>query len=149
MFFTRVTNGEPADMQTETLAQDLRDAARMVSANRTFTIVAILSWAVGVSANTTTFSPLNAVLLRSRRNLNCQGHSGQSCDYKQTSEYLLVEFHNFSFVVHVLLGLAFTSVHVDTSECRPSGSALVARSVCVRTDHGSVVFYEDVLRILG
>ena len=46
-------------------------------------------------------------------------------------------------------GLAFTLFHVDTSECRPSGSALVARSVCVRIDHGPILLYEGLPRILS
>ena len=48
-----------------------------------------------------------------------------------------------------LPGLAFTLFHVDTSECRPSGSVLVARSVSVRIDHGSIFPYEGLLRILS
>jgi hypothetical protein len=61
----------------------------------------------------------------------------------------VVEFHGFPFVVHVRPGLAFTPVHVDKSECRPSGSVLVARSVCVRIDHGSMLLYQGLLRILS
>ena len=82
------------------------------------------------------------------RDLSCQGHSCQSYDYKEASEYLLVEFHRFSFVVHVPPGSAFTLFHVDTSECRPSGSVLVALSVRVRIDHGSMLIDEGSLRFL-
>ena len=52
-------------------------------------------------------------------------------------------------VVHVMPGLAFTRVNVGRSECQPSGSVLVARSVCVRIDHGSMLPYEGLLRILS
>ena len=46
-------------------------------------------------------------------------------------------------------GLAFTLFHVDTSECRPSGIVLVARSVCVRIDHGPMLLYEGLSRSLS
>ncbi len=48
----------------ETLMQDLRYAARGLWSSRTFAITAILSLAVGISANTVVFSAVDAVLLR-------------------------------------------------------------------------------------
>src|ERR1700730_7333703 len=45
-------------------------------------------------------------------------------------------------------GPAFTLFHVNTSKCRPSGSVLVARSVCVRIDHGPMLLYEGLSRSL-
>ncbi|HWC95633.1 MAG TPA: ABC transporter permease [Candidatus Sulfopaludibacter sp.] len=47
------------------LLEDLRLAARALAKNRSFTFVAVLSLALGVGANTTVFTLLNALLLRS------------------------------------------------------------------------------------
>src|SRR5678815_271236 len=48
----------------ETLSQDLRYACRTLLKNRGLTLVAVLSLALGIGANTTIFTFINGLLLR-------------------------------------------------------------------------------------
>ena len=48
-----------------------------------------------------------------------------------------------------LSGLALTRVDFDRSECQASGIVLVASFARAGADHGSMFFYEGLLRILS
>ncbi|HLJ16401.1 MAG TPA: hypothetical protein VKV15_18020 [Bryobacteraceae bacterium] len=48
----------------EDLGRDLRQTGRMLAGNRGFAVIAILTLALGIGANTAIFSVTNALLLR-------------------------------------------------------------------------------------
>jgi hypothetical protein len=66
------------------LLQDLRTGARLLARNPGFTFIAILSLAIGIGANTATFSFADGLLLRplpvsSRRVRQCRRIAHEPC----------------------------------------------------------------------
>jgi hypothetical protein len=51
-------------MNASTIVRDVRYAVRMLSRNPGFTLIALLTFAVGIGVNTAVFSVFNAVLVR-------------------------------------------------------------------------------------
>ena len=70
----------------ETLWQDVRYALRMWRRNPGFTVVAALSLAMGIGANTAIFSVLDEVLLRSLPVRNPRGIGAGELDFVEPDQ---------------------------------------------------------------
>jgi putative ABC transport system permease protein len=107
----------------ETLFQDIRFGVRMLAKNRAFTVVALLTLALGIGANTAIFSVVNGIVFRPLPFATPQQLVGVwTRDLKRPgSQYpaSLPTFRDWQQQSHLLQGLAayaFNRFHVSGSE---------------------------------
>ncbi len=137
----------------ETLVKDFRYALRQLMRNPVFTLVAVLSLAIGIGANTAIFSLMNAVLLRSLpvrdpqqlvslTNPNVSGvsiglSSGER-DLMSYPEYEQIRDHAASFS-----GICVAESELDRWQVRINGAAAEdARAKLVSENYFSVLGVE-------
>ncbi|MEW6206890.1 MAG: ABC transporter permease [Acidobacteriota bacterium] len=116
----------------KTIRQDLLYAMRMLAKHRAFTAIAALALALGIGANTTIFSFVNALLLRPLSGVSDYDRlvqvgrtiEGQDFDTLSYPNYLDCRDQSASF--DGLEAYATTALHLSTgSEAERVGSALV------------------------
>jgi putative ABC transport system permease protein len=124
----------------ETLIQDLRYGLRMLRKSPSFTVVAILTLALGIGANTAIFSVVNAVLLRplpypNPRQLALlpEANPKQGITDAGMSYPSLLELRDHSHVFSAIAGLASHSLTL-TGRGEPSE----ARTIVVTQDFFAV-----------
>jgi putative ABC transport system permease protein len=99
----------------QTLWQDVRYGARMLLKSPVFTIIAVITLALGIGANTAIFSVINAVLLRSlpfyepESLVMVWGTSTRSNEQQQAVSF--DDFYDFQRQAQTFTGLAAASPH--------------------------------------
>src|SRR5438876_9429953 len=111
-------------MRMQTLWQDLRYAARMLTKSPGFLIIAVLTLAMAIGANAVVFSVMNALILHPLHVPNADSlyaiqHGNEHSMYESYPDYLDLRDRNRSF--DGLAGFTIDQVGLDTGE-NPSHS---------------------------